>query len=88
MELLKKRIDSAAETIANGVQPRSKAEALNQCVYLYPFVLFISSFLREKPPILNTHTPFFLVSQDLYFPAVRFRIFCGREPRHRTERGG
>jgi len=30
---LKERINAAAETIASGTQPRSKAEALNQCVY-------------------------------------------------------
>ncbi|EIM91548.1 UROD/MetE-like protein [Stereum hirsutum FP-91666 SS1] len=42
MELLKKRIDSAAETIANGVQPRSKAEALNQ-ICISPQCGFASS---------------------------------------------
>jgi len=31
---LKERINAAAETIANGTQPRSQAEAMNQCVYI------------------------------------------------------
>lgn len=56
MELLKKRIDSAAETIANGVQPRSKAEALNQYVYLYTPIRPL--YLLLNTPILNTPTPF------------------------------
>lgn len=43
MGLLKKRIDSAAETIANGVQPRSKEEALNQCV--------CRAFLAHRPSL-------------------------------------
>lgn len=54
VELLKKRIDSAAETIANGVQPRSKEEAMSQyvspihpfTVLPYPFTNFISSIVH------------------------------------------
>lgn len=85
MELLKKRIYSAAKTIANGAKPRSMAEALNQCVYLSPFGLILVPYVRNTP-VLNT--PNLFVSQDLYLPTMRLRILGGREPCHRARRRG